>query len=323
MPIAFYIPTPYLPSPERQASWTSGRIPELLGGGKAASAQSWLYQTWVELRGDCDVRLVSELPDRGVVITLSNHLHSGFRARPGQFIAAVAADFLPHPGAQMQIVQNLAHARRLPGAVFMPHWPQPNLVARDLSRGLRIETAAFFGDPSNLAPELATPAFQNHLLRETGVTFEVRDPARWHDFSDVDVVVAIRDFSRARHLGKPATKLYNAWLAGVPLIGGSDSAFSSEATPGADYLVARSPEELVNRIRSLRANPQQWQAIADAGRRRTSERSREAVRSLWTALCRSAIPRKFEAWEKLSLPARAMRWQAWRWLYLWDRTFRS
>ena len=53
MPIFFYIPAQYLPSGERQASWTSGRIPELLGDGKAASAQSWIYQTWAEIRNSC------------------------------------------------------------------------------------------------------------------------------------------------------------------------------------------------------------------------------------------------------------------------------
>ncbi len=323
MPIFFYIPAQYLPSAERQASWTSGQIPELLGDGKAASAQSWLYQTWAEIRNSCDVELVTEIPREGVVVTLSNHLHQGFRAGTAQFVVAVAADFLPHPGAQVQILQNPAHARRLPGTHFVPHWPQPNLIARDPSRGRAVETAAFFGDPNNLAREIADSAFHQLLLSELGVRFEIREAGRWHDFSKVDVAVAIRDFSRARHLGKPATKLYNAWLAGVPLIGGSDSAFSAEGTPGTDYLVARSPGELLRQIRKLKETPAKRQAIIAAGALRARARSRDAVRKIWLDICQAVIPSRFSAWKKLSPVRRSLFWQSGRGACFLDRTFRS
>ena len=323
MQIFFYIPGQYLPSIESQASWTSQGIREVLGGGKAATAQSWIYQTWTELRDTCPVELVTQLPREGIIVALANNLHQGFRAGTGQFVAAVAADFLPHPGAQVQILQNPAHAQRLTGAIFVPHWPQPGLVPRDPARGTAVEVAAFFGDPSNLAPEIADKEFQSLLLRETGVQLEIREAARWHDFSNVDIAIAIRDFSRARHLGKPATKLYNAWLAGVPLIGGSDSALSAEGKPGTDFLIARSPGELLRQIRELKENPAAWQAIVDAGKAGSSARSRDAVRKIWQDLCDSEIPRRFEAWKKLPPLQQAVFWQAKRGLYFLDRKFRS
>ena len=126
--------------------WDSGKIPDLLPGGKSASAQAWLFQTWEAVRGAVDSSIVDRIPDSGIVVTLSNFLPPGFRASKKQFIAAVVADFLPHPGAQLQVVQNAAHAKRLPGSVFMPHWPQPNHIPRDSARGDRFETLAFFGD---------------------------------------------------------------------------------------------------------------------------------------------------------------------------------
>ena len=323
MQTAFYIPGQYLPNAERQASWTSGRIPELLGGGKAASAQSWIYQSWVELRNSCRVELATRLPEEGAIITLSNLLHENFRANPRQFVVSVAADFLPHPGAQVQLLQNPAHARRLPGTIFVPHWPQPGLVPRDPARGSTLETAAFFGDPSNLAPKIVDREFRRLLLLETGVRLDIREAARWHDFSDVDIVIAIRDFSRARHLSKPPTKLYNAWLAGVPLIGGSDSAFSAEGKPGTDYLIAGSPVELLRQIRELKENPALWQTIVAAGKARSAARSRDAVRKIWQYLCDSEIPRRFETWKKMPPLQQAAFWQAKRGLYFLDRKFRS
>jgi len=323
VPIFFHMPGRYLPNAEREASWTSGKIPELLGGGKAASAQSWIYQTWAELRELCPVELVTEMPDEGIIITLGNFLHTGFRAGPSQFVAAVVADFLPHPGAQVQILQNAAHARRLPGAIFMPHWPQPNLVPRNPLRGPVVETAAFFGDPANLAPEIADGKFSALLERETGVRLEMRGAGQWHDFSNTDLVLAIRDFSRAAHLGKPATKLYNAWLAGVPLIGGCDSAFAAEGTRGTDYLVAGSPAECLSLIAGLKENPAAWTAIANAGKTRAAARSREAVRALWRDLCASGLPARREAWKKNSpLQQTAIR-QVKRGIFFLDKKIRS
>lgn len=319
----FHMPDRYLPNAERQASWTSGRIPELLGGGKAASAQSWIYQTWAELRDVCPVELVAKMPEEGIIITLGNFLHTGFQAGPAQFVVAVAADFLPHPGAQVQILQNAAHVRRLPGTIFMPHWPQPNLVPRNPLRGPVVETAAFFGDPSNLAPEIASGEFSARLERETGVHLEMRGADRWHDFSDVDVVLAIRNFSRAAHLGKPATKLYNAWLAGVPLIGGHDSAFAAEGNPGTDYLVAGSPDECLSLIAGLKGSPASWSAIVAAGKIRADARSRDAVRAIWRDLCASGLPALRETWKKKSPLQQAAIWQVKRGIYFLDKKIRS
>ena len=267
MKIYFYIPEHHLPSKERRSEWMSGIIPPLLEGGKSASVQAWVFQTWAELGNSVDTALVTELPSSGAIITLSNLLPKGFRASSDQFVAAVVADFLPHPGAQLQIVQNAEHAQRLPGSVFMPHWPQPNLIARDPSRGDRFEKAAFFGDSSNLLPELADPRFAARLQNEAGIRLEIRGAEQWHDYSDVDLVLAIRDFSRARHLHKPATKLYNAWLACVPLIGGGDSAYAAEARAGSDYLSAHSAEECIRLVKQLRDHPTLRHSIVKSGQK--------------------------------------------------------
>ncbi|MEI6070443.1 MAG: glycosyltransferase [Verrucomicrobiae bacterium] len=323
MRIHFYLPKGHLPSPERQASWMEGRIPDLLGGGKSASAQSWIFQTWAELCGQADIEMVHELPASGIIVTLSNFLPDGFLPQHSQFIAAVTADFLPHPGAHVQIVQNAAHARRLPGSIFMPHWPQPNLVPRDPARGTRFDTIAFFGDPSNLAGELSSPAFARELESRAGVRFEIHENTRWHDYSDVDAVLAVRDFSRARHLNKPATKLYNAWLAGVPLIGGRDSAFSAEGHEGADYLVARSVDDCISHVCRLKKNPASRKAIVDAGSAQAAMRSRDAVRLLWQELCSSELPTRRDAWKKKPPLQQAVLRQLKRGIYFLDKKIRS
>ena len=323
MKIHFYIPEHHLPSKERQAEWMGGRIPPLLEGGKSASVQAWVFQTWAELGNSVDASLVTELPSSGAIITLSNLLPSGFQASSGQFVAAVVADFLPHPGAHLQIVQNAAHARRLSGSVFMPHWPQPNLIPRDPLRGRRLETAAFFGDPSNLLQELSDPGFASRLQAETGVRLEIRGSDRWHDYSDVDLVLAVRDFSRSRHLHKPATKLYNAWLAGVPLIGGTDSAYAAEAEEGSDYLMARSAEECIRLVKQLRDTPSLRESIVTSGQKKSASRSRDTVRRKWVDFCNVGLPDRALQWGRKSLLEKRLFWTAQRSLFFIDRKFRS
>lgn len=323
MKLHFYIPEHHLPSKERHSEWMKGRIPPLLEGGKSASVQAWLFQTWAELGDSIDSAVVTELPTSGAIITLSNLLPEGFRASTHQFVAAVVADFLPHPGAHIQIVQNAAHAQRLRGSVFMPHWPQPNLIKRNALRKDRFERAAFFGDPSNLLPELADPRFESRLESETGVRLEIRGADRWHDYSDVDLVLAIRDFSKARHLHKPATKLYNAWLAGVPLIGGGDSAYAAEARAGSDYLVVHSAEECIHLVKQLRDNPVLRDSIVKSGQKKSAARSRDAVRKMWGDFCSGTLPERIKQWDRKSPLEKRLFWAAQKGRFFFDRKFRS
>lgn len=270
--------------------WEAGVVPDLLSGGKAASAQAWLFQTWMAVRDEVDSSIVQSLPESGIVVTLSNFLSPKFRASRNQFIAAVVADFLPHSGAQLQIVQNAAHAKRLPKSIFMPHWPQPNLIPRNPTRGDAFETMAFFGDEQNLAPELRTEAFKNELREVCGLQLRIQKAVAWHDYSAVDAVLAVRDFSSARHLHKPATKLYNAWIAGVPFISGCDSACAAEAKDGIEYFTARSKTELLELLAHLKKNPALRKATVEAGQKKSASRNRNAVRRLWVDFLNFNLP---------------------------------
>ena len=323
MRICFFIPEHHAPDKERREAWLSGQIPSLLAGGKSASAQAWLFQTWAELRGQTDVELTNHIPDEGIIVTLANFLTPNFRATSKQHVCAVVADFQPHPGAQIQIIQNAAHAKRLRQALFVPHWPQPNLIPRTPARGDRFETIAFFGDRSNLCSVLLNPEFGKKLQEACGVRIEIRSAERWHDYSDVDAVLAIRDFSTARQLHKPATKLYNAWLAGVPFLAGSDSAYSAEAEPGRDYLVAKSEQHVLELLNELQKNPARRQALVAAGQKKTATRNRDAVRAIWLQLLNDELPSHLNRWKSKGENTQRMFWLKQRALLFVDRLLRS
>jgi len=297
MAAAFYLPEKYLPAAGLREAWVSGRMRQMEQGGKIATAQTWIYQTWANLKAmGFEAPLVFEMPKRGIVITLSGFFPDAFRPPADLFFAAVVADGLPHPAAHLHIVQNAAHAARLAGSVYLPHWPHPNLVPRRESRGGKFETLAFFGDPVNLAPELKGDEWKERLERELGISFEIRNAERWHDYSDVDCVLAIRDFSGPAQVHKPATKLYNAWLAGVPFIGGAESAYASDGRGGIDHLVARTPEAAFEHLSRLKADAAFRKKLVTAGTESGTRFSLAATTSRWQQLVARDLPARAEKW---------------------------
>ena len=309
MQVSFYLPEKYFPSEEWIQAWKEDRPFPLEKSGKAAAAHAWIYQTWALLtEAGIKTSLVSELPTTGLVLALSGTLDSSFRSNQLSsdfFLVDIVADGLPHPAANFHLVQNRAHARRLPHSQFISHWSQPALIARKASRERLFKKVSFFGDPKNLTPEFFAPSWQQRLKKELSLEFEIRRAAQWHDYSNVDAIIAIRDFSRSRQLHKPATKLYNAWLAGVPFIGGNDSAYRSDGRPGVDYLVAESPQQALEHLRNLKEDPAFRSHLIQNGIESGEKFSRSATLACWKSLIQETLPELAFQWQKKSLSQRA------------------
>jgi hypothetical protein len=308
MQVSFYLPEKYFPSEKWIQTWKEDRPLPLEESGKAAAAHAWIYQTWALLtEAGVNISLVSELPTKGLVLALSGTLNSSFRSdhhTPDFFLVDIVADGLPHPAAHFHLVQNQAHARRLLHSHFIPHWPQPALIGREASREELFKRVAFFGDPKNLAAELLSPTWQERLEKELSLECEIRRANQWHDYSNVDAAIAIRDFSCSRQLHKPATKLYNAWLAGVPFIGGHDSAYRADGRAGIDYLVAQSPEQALEHLRRLKEDPAFRTQLVQNGFESGKNFSRPATLERWKLLIEETLPVLALQWQKKSATQR-------------------
>ena len=305
MDVHFYLPERYLPDSDRQEAWRSGKITRLEEGGKIACAQCWIYQTWLALeRSGFPARLTHSIPSDGALVTLTNFQGTDFRPPKDVFFLGIVADYVAHPHAHLHLVQNAAHARRLWNAIFVPLWPHPNLIPRDPTRSGIFENVCFFGDPSNLARELAEGRWQRKLREELGINFIVCGADRWHDYSEVDCVAAVRGFGRSAYLHKPATKLYNAWLAGVPFIGGRDSAYAADGEPGRNFLRASTPVELLAHIRRLKEDPALRESLVTEGRIAATRFTAEAILERWKHLLSDAVPRLAERWQRKNATTR-------------------
>ena len=200
--------------------------------------------------------------------------------------------------ADFEIVQNPESADGT-ARHFLPHWPQPGLVPRDESRGNRIENLAFKGIEENLAEEFRDASWAR-CLAEYGVRWRCdaapwrggnvdRQSLRWPDFSDVDLVLAVRP-SQAATRRKPATKLYNAWHAGVPALLGNEPAFRAIRRSELDYLEISSAAEALTAVTHLQREPALYRAMIRNGRERAVDWTIDSIARQWRPLLEQKIP---------------------------------
>jgi hypothetical protein len=118
----------------------------------------------------------------------------------------------------------------------------------------------------------------------------------WPDFRTVDAVLAVRPAACPRRDSKPATKLCNAWLAGVPALLSPEVAYRELRRSPLDYLEVAGPEEAKGAVDRLLAEPGLYQRMVANGRERAAEVTGGAVlragSSCWWRCCPRACGRR-------------------------------
>lgn len=266
----------------------------------------WVLLTYLRLRrAGRPVELVGEPPEGAQVLVFhAKHerallRHSG-RLRDA-LLVGVRADNREALAADVEVVQNgsFADGRR---RVCIPLWPQPGLLSRDPARGERIARIAYKGLLRHLHPGFRDrdwTAFVSSLGIEWTfgaaefVAGAPTDPAagEWRDYREVDLVLAVRPPSRNLHRDKPASKLINAWLAGVPALLGPEHAYRELRRSPLDYIEVAGPSEAKDAIRALSGDPSLYRAMVENGRVRGEEFRAGALTARWESLLFETLPR--------------------------------
>lgn len=220
------------------------------------------------------------------------------------YVVGIRADRPPLHSCQWEVAQNAVEPPR-ERTRYLPLWPQPGLIARDAARGTRIERIAYFGRTS------AAPAwFYDHrfhdALHRRGITFEIRDH-RWFDYGDVDLVLAHRIEAATVLRHKPASKLINAWLAGVPALLADEPAFAQLKRSPLDYITIDTPADVIGTIDALRASATRYLAMIENGRCRGAAFSIEATKSRWLRFLLDDVVPEAMAWRD-ARPVDRLRW---------------
>lgn len=318
----FYIPPKNLPkdnlieTSENYWQW------QISVGFEHLGRYAWTLQTYLYLKAtDFPCQLTTTIPTEGIVISHRQFLPNNLQPGAKLLIICLQADRVRHPYAQLHVVQNprqQAFQRLFKPweSYYITHWPQPQLIPRNPSRGDRFENVAFFGLEQNLIPDLRQPSWSKRLS-ERGLNWQVySNPKQWNNYREVDVVVAVRSFGfNWDHTWKPATKLYNAWHAGVPAILGCESAYQSERKSSLDYLEANSLKDLISKLEYLRNHPERRNAMIENGRVRAQETLQKNLVMQWRKfLTQIAVP-KYIFWTELSSVARERYLQDLYWMF--------
>ncbi|PIG92512.1 hypothetical protein [Gloeocapsopsis sp. IPPAS B-1203] len=300
-PIYFYIPHNKLPAgnlPQNADSYWQWQCAQHSISPMQSGGCFWTLQTYLYLKDyGFPCQLVQTMPDEGIVLSHRDFLEDSIQPSPKLFIVCLRADVDRHPYAQLHVVQNPYQAvpksfMELWESYFIPHWPQSSLIPRDRDRKDTFENVTFIGNAVNLVPEFQEQ-FWYEQLASLGLQFQQKlSHDSWNDYSDIDVILAIREFGRKNHFrGKPASKLYNAWHAGVPAILSYESAFLAERKSNLDYLEATSMEEVIYSLKQLRDNQELRSAIVENGWIRAKETQPDKMVQRWHFfLINTALP---------------------------------
>jgi hypothetical protein len=264
----------------------------------------WILQTFLRLhKAGAPVRLVQSPPAAGLVVAHAGNVErllSEAASLTDTTIVVARSDRGPQPLADFVVVQNAASADR--DHFFIPSWLQPGLIQRHPARATRVENVAYVGAVKELDPDLASLAWAE-ALRRRGLSWDSRTIAfsgndqryqqlRWNDYENIDIVVALRPPSSWNARSKPAAKLQNAWAAGVPAILSPEDPYRELRNSRLDYLEARSADDVLDAIETLRSNPGLYSDMVQNGLERAREFSPERLVSRWMDVLWREIPER-------------------------------
>jgi hypothetical protein len=288
----FWIPEP---APDVDG-WDPDSAPEAYSTGIGHN----LYELYARLRSAGEaVTLGPDQPDRGVVVVYAKSLRPltaqlallrGLGSKP---LIVIRSDTDPgwHPRLTADVeVMPYASAVSSASHVWVPALPQRGMIRRSAGRFGRIRTVGFKGNPANLPSFMHGPRWVLALedmglrwLRDTPEHVDGSDQS-WHDFSEVDVAVCLRAEHWGRHSWKPATKLINAWCAGVIPLVGPEQGYLDLVTPNEDAFLVANECDVVAVLKRLTADSDLVRATERAIGKRASEFAMDTVLDQWRAL---------------------------------------
>lgn len=258
--------------------------------------RAWVLQTYLWLKHfGYDVQISSTVPNRGTVVLIpETETLAAFQYQHGTklsslLVVTIRADVLGYRClfGDLDITQNgrFANGYR---TVFIPHWPQPGLVPRDPERDVQIENIVFKGGFGSLDADFRSSSWLDRLAQR-GISFHIASAhtegsvPNWHDYRTADLNLAVRPSFNDRGLRceKPASKLVNAWHAGVPSLLGREYPFLELRRTPLDYVEVTTPDEAICAIDHLRSNPDLYLQMIDHGRRRAREFTAERIAKRW------------------------------------------
>jgi Glycosyl transferases group 1 len=284
-------------------------IPERI----VSSSDAWIVCTYLRLAAvKANVRVVDRVIP-GEICVVDGREISIRNLSYNSFVICCRGDCPDPTIADWVVAQNSVQTCTRKSS-SIPLWPQPGLIPRDITRGPMLENLAYKGHIRNLDDSFKTAAFRSALLA-LGIVFhlDVCDDqfsrtTGWNDFRSTDALLAARNLTLEDALLKPPSKLVNAWGAGVPALMGPEPAFRELRKSELDYIEIRGPDDMIEALRRLKAQPALYEAMVANGLRRYTQFTTEKIVESWLAMLAGPVAEEFRRWETASAPTRLFRY---------------
>ena len=259
----------------------------------------WVVTTYLRLKKrGANVKIIDCLQPNAINVVSERQL---LRSDPAgrAFVVAAQGDrgklvWADHTLAQSPVMAKAARTS------LIDMWPQPGLLMRDKCRGTEIRRLAYLGYFSNLGEAFRSDRFRTSL-RNLGVEFVLREePNTWHDYSDVDLCLAVRDLPWHWIKTKPSTKLVHAWLTGAVGLLGPEPSYQHWGKDGENYFEVRTPEDVLAVVKRLKDNPLLYSEAQQRGHDMGKAHNEEAVCRQWEHLLWGPIAEQFKKWQSAS-----------------------
>jgi hypothetical protein len=258
---------------------------------------TWCLQTFLNLSKleSLNLRCSNKLSEDCINIIHSDTLLN-FRGTGNHFIVCVQADYPRRHWSHYHLVQN--KNQLLVNTSYIPHWVQPGLIKRNAKRK-EVKRVAYSGQTfnKNLA---GSEDIWKKMLEPHGIEFITLSNDSWHDLSTIDVLIGIRSFDSNPYNNKPPSKLFNAWHAGIPFIGGWDSAYRQVGVPGEDYLRVRTHQEALEAILNLKTDAGLYKKMVNNGTRKAALYTQETITKIWEETLLNPICQRYNIWKRRS-----------------------
>ena len=301
-PVTFVVRNPERWPELFQASETSIPEPNSLHSRIQSNEDCWIIVTYLYLK---QKHLNVSISDRfipGEICVVSSQ-DLGIKERTfNSFVVGCRGDGFQPPLCDFTVVQNKACLDDSETDIFIPIWPQPGLIPRLKERGSTIENIVFKGDEINLYESFRSPEFKREL-EKLGVTLRINgkrenEPVMWHDYSTDDLVLAVRDLTEKDALVKPASKLVNAWIAGVPALLGPEPAFREQRQSDLDYIEVTTPQAVLEAVKLLKSQPELYQKMVANGHKRAEDFTTEKMIQRWYEFLAGPVADGYKRWSK-------------------------
>lgn len=272
---------------------------ETLSRRSGKLTNNWVLRPYHGLLSRGENVSLSNMAVSGAINIASLHEISRCRVRGDEFVVCAHGDAHPTRYANFRIRQNFLRAPTAVTANVL-HFPQPGLIPRDPARGTRVERITFKGH-SSLTKDLLSDRFAAEL-RDIGIEFEKdyrsfeTGQHRWNDYRNADVVLAVRNVTRYKASFKPASKLINAWMAGVPALLGPEPAFEELRKSDLDFITVKSSDDVLRELQRLQRSPDLYRAMVENGLQRSQDYTEDSVLDAWIKILNGPVASLSRRW---------------------------